>query len=120
MTDSDSRPDIEAGGIGELPELNRAVLDWPTVEALFNDVRTMTQLVEVIAKTGARQRVEDQSLTIDDALTLLRDRAVTGVQLRYQFQNAQWWDTLMWRGEQIQLVRIRHDFDGAAPANTQT
>lgn len=108
--DKNTSPDDSSQELGELPDLNRAELDWPTVEQLFRDVASLTQVLEVIAKTGARLHAKDNPLTMDDALALLKQRDVMGVQLRYMHDGVQWWDTLMWRDDAIQLVRIQHNF----------
>lgn len=105
-------PDTATPELGDLPELNRATLDWDTVEQLFHDVASLTQVLEVIAKTKARSNANDKPLEMAQGLDLLKTRQAMGVQLRYLHDGVQWWDTLMWRDDQIHLVRIRHDFGG--------
>ncbi len=118
MSKPDRQADDSASSLGELPELNRAVLDWATIESLFCDVASLTQVVEVLVKTGAQSHVENESIGLDQALDLLRTRKAAGVQLRYGYQGIQWWDTLMWRGDQVHLVRIQHDFKSSAKSST--
>jgi hypothetical protein len=45
-----------------------------------------------------------------DARELIATRAVRGLQLRYRYQDADWWDTLMLVGDHFRLIRIRHEF----------
>ena len=52
------------------------------------------------------------ALTLADARRLLEERAVRGLQIRYRYDGADWWDTLMVLPEGWRLVRIRHEFAG--------
>lgn len=98
----------------KLPELNQALLDAAQVEQLLRDIEACTQITEIIPKYAARGHVPDTAaVTLTQARELLATRAVRGLQLRYRYEDADWWDTLMIVGEQFRLVRIRHDF--AAP-----
>jgi hypothetical protein len=100
----------------KLPELNMTLLDAAQVEQLLRDIEACTQITEIIPKHAARGHVPDTAaVTLAQARELLATRAVRGLQLRYRYENADWWDTLMLVGEQFRLVRIRHDF--TAPAN---
>lgn len=95
----------------KLPELNLTLLDATQVEQLLGDIEACTQITEIIPKYTARGHVpEAAAVTLAQARELLATRAVRGLQLRYRYENADWWDTLMLVGEQFRLVRIRHDF----------
>jgi len=107
---NNSSSDASTPELGELPELNRATLDWSTVEQLFHDIAELTQVLEVIAKTNARTNANDKPLEMVQGLELLKTRQAMGVQLRYLHEGVQWWDTLMWRDDEVHLVRIRHNF----------
>ncbi len=95
----------------DLPELQDALLDEATVDQLFQDIAGHTQVLEIIPKHQQRGYVEDQSISMEQARQLLRDRACRAVQLRYVYDGAQWWDTLMPQPDGTRLVRIRHDFN---------
>jgi hypothetical protein len=95
---------------GPLPELNQALLDDATLERLFHDLAACTEIVEIIPKFAQRRMVEPGTVSLDDARCLLRDGSVRGVQVRYRYQGADWWDTLMVTDAGVRLVRIRHDF----------
>ncbi|MBE0544196.1 MAG: hypothetical protein IH623_22885 [Verrucomicrobia bacterium] len=100
----------------KLPELNLTLLDAAQVEALLRDIEACTQITEIIPKYATRGHVPDTAaVTLAQARELLATRAVRGLQLRYRYEDADWWDTLMLAGEQFRLVRIRHDF--TAPTN---
>ena len=95
----------------KLPDLNMTLLDADQVEQLFRDIELCGQITEIIPKFAARSHVPDTAgITLDQARELLATRAVRGLQLRYRYEEADWWDTLMLIGDQFRLVRIRHDF----------
>lgn len=93
----------------ELPELNEAILDTDTLNQLFEDISRCTHLIEVIVKQGPRSQTPDATHTLDDAKKMLEDGSVMGVQLRYSYDDGQWWDTLIRTQAGVRIVRIRHD-----------
>ena len=99
----------------ELPELNQAVLDGPTVDQLFSDVAQCTQVVEIILKQAPCEYVGQEAVTLETARQLLQSGAIRGAQIRYRYENAEWWDTLIRVGNEIRLTRIRHDFSSVTP-----
>lgn len=108
-------PPADVNAPPKLPDLNQATLDWPGVEALLRDIATCTQVTEIIPKAVAQGYVTDGvALTLADARCLLEERAVRGLQIRYRYEGADWWDTLMVLPEGWRLVRIRHDFSSSA------
>jgi hypothetical protein len=110
---SNSLTPVESGveGRPELPALHTTALDAAQVEQLLTDIETCTELVEILPKYGPQHRApETARLTLADARTLLATRAVRGLQLRYRYDGADWWDTLMLDGAGFRVVRIRHDF----------
>ena len=92
-----------------LPAINEALLDPGTLNQLFEDIGRCTHLIEVIVKQGPRTQTPDGSYTLSEARRMLEDGSVMGVQLRYSYDGAQWWDTLMRTPEGVRIVRIRHD-----------
>jgi len=95
----------------KLADLNQATLDWPGVETLLRDIEACTQVTEIIPKFAAQGYVPDsETVTLDIARRMLSGRSVRGLQIRYHYEGADWWDTLMVVGLQYRLVRIRHDF----------
>jgi hypothetical protein len=95
----------------KLPDLNMTLLDSAQVEQLFRDIEQCAQITEIIPKFAARGHVpETATVTLAEARELIATRAVRGLQLRYRYEGADWWDTLMLVGDQFRLVRIRHDF----------
>jgi hypothetical protein len=99
----------------QLPALHTTVLDAAQVEQLLSDIEACTELVEILPKYAAQGRVSDAAgVSLAEARTLLATRAVRGLQLRYRYEGADWWDTLIMAVEGYRVVRIRHDF-GAEP-----
>lgn len=87
------------------------MLDWPGVESLLADLEACTTVTEIIPKAVAQGRVEPgTALTLGDPRRLLADRGVRGLQIRYRYEGADWWDTLLIIEGRYRLVRIRHDF----------
>ena len=94
-----------------LPELNTKLLTDDEVTQLLRDIELCAQITEIIPKFVARGHVPDTGgITLEEARQLLSTRALRGLQIRYRYENADWWDTLMLVQNQFRLVRIRHDF----------
>lgn len=102
----------KAGDEGPLPDLHQGLLDDATVDQLFRDLASFARILEIIPKFADRRPVEDGAsvLSLEEARSLLQSGAVRGVQVRYQHEGAQWWDTLMRTPQGVRLVRIRHEF----------
>jgi hypothetical protein len=97
-----------------LPELQQAILDEATFENLFRDIIECAEVTEVIPKYGPESYVpENVALSLEEGCALLRRGELRGLQVRYRYQGADWWDTLMKTPAGIRLVRIRHDFEAA-------
>ena len=80
---------------------------------LLADIEACTELTEILPKFAAQQYVPDAAaVTLAQAREWLATRTVRGLQLRYRYDGADWWDTLMQDGDRYRIVRIRHDFAG--------
>jgi len=92
----------------DLPPLQRATLDDARLDELFSDIEQAAEHVEIVVKRHAEGYVgeETASLSLADARTLLAKRSVLGVQLRYRFRGAVWWDTLMVIPDGVELIRV--------------
>lgn len=96
----------------DLPDLHQAVLDAATIDQLFADIDQCAELIEVMVKPAARAHTPQiTSCSLAQARRLLDEGDALGVQLRYGYQGAQWWDTLMHTPQGVRLVRIRHALD---------
>ena len=98
-----------------LPDLQQSVLDPDTLEQLFSDLSSLTEILEFIPKAAAAGYLEDKhhKITLDEARELLLSSSTRGLQIRYRYQGSQWWDTLLPDSESkgFRIVRIQHDFD---------
>lgn len=94
-----------------LPALHTTLLDAAQVQRLLADIEACTELVGILPKYTAQGRVPDQAdITLAEARALIASRAVRGLQVRYRYDGADWWDTLIQAGDHYRVVRIRHDF----------
>ena len=95
----------------QLPELNTKLLNDEEVMQLLRDIELCAEITEIIPKFVAHGHVpEAGAITLAEARALLAARSVRGLQIRYRYQNVDWWDTLMLVRDGFRLVRIRHDF----------
>jgi hypothetical protein len=95
----------------ELPALHTTTLGAAQVEQLLTDIETCTENLDILPKYAVRGAVPDAaSVTLAQARELLTTRAVRGLQLRYRYDGADWWDTVMVVGHRFRVVRIRYDF----------
>lgn len=91
-----------------LPALQDAILDPETLAQLFQDIHHCAVVDEVLLKGGSESMASGQSVPLDEALAALREGRVLGVQIRYWYNGANWWDTLMRTQKGIRLIRIEH------------
>ena len=101
-TNSDPQPD--------LPPVHQAVLDEATLEQLFQDIEGCTRLLEIIVKGAATDYALESNPSLTEAREALLSGQVRGIQIRYLYDNKQWWDTLIRGTEGIRLTRIAHQF----------
>ena len=96
-----------------LPELQQSVLDPATLDQLFVDLTALTEITEIIPKAAAEGYVpEHTQITLEEARALLLVGKIRGLQIRYNYQGSQWWDTLLPDADTggTRIVRIEHNF----------
>jgi hypothetical protein len=100
---------VNHGGVdlSTLPPMHEALLDKKEVAALFSDLEQHAGAVQLIVR-GAAGNKPDQSAHLDLACEQLLSGKVRKLQVRYQWQNAKWIDTLEQRPDGFRLVRIQH------------
>jgi hypothetical protein len=94
-----------------LPALEQIDLDPAALFKLFVDVGKTTQLLEIVYKSAPEVHAPDPEPATDPsalkkAQRLLLSGKVMGVQLRYLYEGAEWWDTLLRTPTGIRLVRM--------------
>ena len=101
-------------------DLQNAVLDDATIDQLFDDITSLTTVIAVIPKTAERGYVAPESMSLDEGRQLLSNRTARGIQIRYQYQQQEWWDTLMILPDgMVRLVRIAYELDGSPAARQE-
>jgi hypothetical protein len=102
--------EFEVSEAAETLPIHEGVLDEATLDQLFNDISQCTELIEVMVKHAPRAYTPEAAYTLEDARRMLDDGSAMGVQLRYTYNDVQWWDTLIRTPAGVRLVRIQHDF----------
>jgi hypothetical protein len=77
------------------------------IEQLFADLVSQAQVQEVLAKTGPRNHSDQGRLSLSDAKHRLLSGAVRAIQVRYQFEDTEWNDTLIRVPGGTRLVRCK-------------
>lgn len=92
-----------------LPELQNAMIDLETFRRYVDDLQ-LAEILEVRLKGAEALRAGEDVTDLARGATMFEGQDVGGMQIRYRFEGLEWWDTLMWVGERIRLVRIAHDW----------
>lgn len=93
----------------KLPELHEGLLDKDTLHQLFTDIAKHTKVFGIIARYQKRGFEDGTNVSLRQAEKLLNEKLIRAIQIRYLYDNGEWWDTLMPTPNGIRLVRIRHD-----------
>ncbi|NOZ41428.1 MAG: hypothetical protein GXP24_14565 [Planctomycetes bacterium] len=102
---------INHGGfdLSSLPPMHEATLDAQEVAALFADLEQHATAVQFVARSNTGNASDRFShVDIKGARDQLLGGNVRKLQIRYQWQNAHWIDTLERRPDGFRLVRIQH------------
>jgi hypothetical protein len=94
----------------KLPDVHQAILDQETLSAYFLDLDQAAQVLEVRAKGHEALRANESTLDLLRGRVLFEGKDVASLQIRYNFEGIEWWDTLSWIAGEIRLVRIGHDW----------
>ena len=92
-----------------LPELHQSTLDSETVSTLFRDLEACAEIFAVIPKV-APGHITPSNITLQEGEALLNAGDLRGLQIRYRFNDAEWWDTLICVNNEIRITRIQQDF----------
>jgi hypothetical protein len=85
----------------------QAVLNEVTLGQLFADLTASAEVLSVQGKAGAGRYGSAEPLTLAAAYDRLASGEITGVQIRYRFEDREWIDTLLRVGHGFRLVRCR-------------
>jgi len=100
---------VNHGGVdlASLPPMHEAILNAKEVASLFGDLQQQAIAVQLIARRAAGN-TPDQSADLSSACDHLLGGKVRKLQIRYEWQNARWIDTLESLPNGFRLVRIQH------------
>lgn len=100
-----SRPARGPALTDALPELRQTVLDEPALERLFEEIATLTSVIEVRTKGGPT--ASSAASDLRSALEALRAGATRGVQVVYAWSGQRWVDTVIRGPEGFRVTRIQ-------------
>lgn len=101
--------DLIAGSEVEFPEMVQGVLDDATLQQYFDDLG-LTEVFDVLVKGAPEEYAKEGTFTLERGRELFDAGVVRGLQIRYQYQDEEWWDTLMRSPAGVRLIRVRHDW----------
>lgn len=94
-----------------LPAVYQKIVDEVTLDDFFRDLAHCAEVIQIIPKWREKQYVSQAAMTLEEAHGVLISQKVRGIQIRYRYEGAEWWDTLLHTKEGVEVTRIRHDFD---------
>lgn len=97
-----------------LPELQDSLIDNATFHQYVDDLHHAAKVLDVRLKGHDAPRAQDNTIDLARGFVLFEGKDVGGMQIKYLYEGLEWWDTLMWVGENIRLIRIAHDWDAYA------
>ncbi len=91
-----------------LAELTETVMDPGLLARYFDDLTQCAEVLAILPKAAPQARsVGEVAWTLPEAHAALVDGRVRGVQIRYRYDSAEWWDTLLHEATGVRIVRIR-------------
>lgn len=99
------------------PDVHQAEFDTEELGRLIEDIASCATVSEVLVKCSPTDPIPAaQNYSLAECRDLLLKRQVRAVQIRYHYDESDWWDTLMPLGSTAyRLVRVCHRFDAKAP-----
>lgn len=89
-----------------LPVLHAGELDAATLAALFDDLETHAEVLDVLVKAGAGAHADTTPVPLREAQRRLGSGELRGIQIRYRYGGAEWRDTLLRSGNGVRVVRM--------------
>jgi len=89
------------------PEILEAEWDLGQVNALFDDLRRGAIIHHVQVRSTSGHGLGDQAVTLDQSQELLARGEAKAIQIRYEFDQKTWCDTLMVGPESIRVIRTQ-------------
>ena len=91
----------------EFPEILEAHWELEQVDNLFEDLQQGADVQHVQVRTASDEGTKDRTVTLDRAHELLRNGEAKAIQVRYEFDEKVWCDTLMVGAADVRIIRTR-------------
>ena len=101
--------ELNPGDDDRLREFHDAFIDPATLEQLFDDIEGAAEVLAVLIKGGGRERAHGGTLSLDEGREIFLSKKARGLQIRYRYDGAEWWDTLMHTPSGIRIIRIEQE-----------
>ena len=111
LTPIEHPPNYDGMDLSQLPPMREATLSAAQIKSLFSDIGTLATDVLLMQRHAGTQRAQAGSGD-DDKLPLAQSALLSGtverIQIRYQWQEMLWIDTIGKTPDGFRLVRIAH------------
>ncbi|QQE09990.1 hypothetical protein JD969_10715 [Planctomycetota bacterium] len=98
-------------------KLQDQIIDIDTVNCLFSDIAACTKFLSALPRYQQRTMIEPSPVSLDEARLLTIQKQALAVQLRYEYEGKEWWDTLMLQKDSVRLIRIAHSLNSQNPSS---
>jgi hypothetical protein len=105
MTQTDHMNDSRATAVQ--PDVAEAHWDLEQVDNLFEDLQQGADVQHVQVRTGSAEGPRDRVVTLNRAHELLRSGEAKAIQIRYEFDEKSWCDTLMVGAADVRIIRTQ-------------
>ncbi len=89
------------------PDVLEAQWDLEQVDNLFEDLQQGADVQHVQVRTMSDRGSQDRVVTLNTAHELLRCGQAKAIQIRYEFDQTSWCDTLMIDSAVVRIIRTR-------------
>ena len=89
------------------PDVLEAQWDLEQVDNLFEDLQQGADVQHVQVRTAPDGGPQDRVVTLHEAHELLRNGQLKAIQVRYEFDEKSWCDTLMFDPAAVRIIRTR-------------
>lgn len=89
------------------PDILEAHWDMEQVDNLFEDLQQGAKVQHVQVRTTSGGATKDLAVTLGEALSLLHRGEAKAIQVRYEFDDQSWCDTLMSDSMDVRIIRTR-------------
>ncbi len=87
------------------PQVLEAEWDREQVAALFADLQQAAQIQHVQVRAAADSNRQDGAVSLQEAHELFNSGDAKAIQIRYQFEEKDWCDTLMVGPQTVRIIR---------------